>query len=64
MSVIALLQTALRGVIKGIGGFDHAEWRSFRSERTTSEARGFIDGDLIEQVITFDRVLETYISLS
>jgi DNA damage-binding protein 1 len=44
------MQTALRRVIKGIGGFDHAEWRAFRSERTKADARGFIDGDLIEQV--------------
>ena len=44
------VQTALRRVIKGIGGFDHAEWRAFRSERTKADARGFIDGDLIEQV--------------
>lgn len=47
-----LLQSALRGVIKGVGGFDHAEWRAFRSERTTAEAKGFVDGDLIEQVTT------------
>lgn len=44
------VQTSLRRVIKGVGGFDHAEWRAFRSERTKADARGFIDGDLIEQV--------------
>ncbi len=45
------VQTALRGVIKGVGGLDHAAWRSFHNERTTADARGFVDGDLIEQVL-------------
>lgn len=36
------------GVIKGVGGFLHSEWRSFRNDRKTVEAHKFIDGDLIE----------------
>ena len=36
------------GVIKGVGGLVHSEWRSFRNERKTVEAHNFVDGDLIE----------------
>jgi DNA damage-binding protein 1 len=42
-------QNALRKVVNGVGGFDHAQWRAFSNERTTNDAHGFIDGDLIEQ---------------
>ncbi len=42
-------------MIKGVGGFDHAHWRSFHSERTTQECRNFVDGDLIEQCLDLDR---------
>ncbi|KAK9843115.1 hypothetical protein WJX74_007214 [Apatococcus lobatus] len=48
------LQGCLRKVIKGVGGFDHAHWRSFHSERTTQECRNFVDGDLIEQFLDLD----------
>lgn len=49
-------QDALRKVVKGVGGFDHATWRSFSSERVTNgECRGFIDGDLIEQFLDLKR---------
>ena len=43
-------QNALRKVVNGVGGFDHVQWRAFSNERTTNDAHGFIDGDLIEQV--------------
>lgn len=36
------------GVIKGVGGLLHLEWRSFHNGRKTVEAHNFIDGDLIE----------------
>ncbi|RHY28438.1 hypothetical protein DYB32_005979 [Aphanomyces invadans] len=42
------VEAALNHVIKGIGGLQHKEWRMYESKRTVSEARGFIDGDLIE----------------
>jgi len=45
------LQESCRGVIKGIGGFDHREWRAFSDDRKTSESVGFIDGDLIESYL-------------
>jgi DNA damage-binding protein 1 len=41
-------QDALRKVVRGVGGLEHAEFRAFRSERKVSESRGFVDGDLIE----------------
>eukprot|EP00743_Colponemidia_sp_Colp-15_P005247 GILK01005646.1.p1 GENE.GILK01005646.1~~GILK01005646.1.p1 ORF type:complete len:1143 (+),score=205.41 GILK01005646.1:93-3431(+) len=49
------LQTALTQVIKGVGGFIHSEWRSFHNERKTGEARGFLDGDLIESFLDLNR---------
>ena len=47
------LQTCMNTHIKGVGGFKHSEWRSFRHElRGKSEpARNFIDGDLIESFL-------------
>jgi DNA damage-binding protein 1 len=38
-------------VIRGVGGFDHDSWRSFRNERCTEPATNFVDGDLIEQFL-------------
>eukprot|EP00026_Physarum_polycephalum_P001286 Phypoly_transcript_01287.p1 GENE.Phypoly_transcript_01287~~Phypoly_transcript_01287.p1 ORF type:complete len:1113 (+),score=155.47 Phypoly_transcript_01287:258-3341(+) len=54
------LQQRLVTVIKGVGGFTHEQWRSFHNERKTSEARNFIDGDLIELFLDLkhDKMLE------
>lgn len=38
-------------VVKGVGGLDHATWRSFRDERRSEACRNFIDGDLIESFL-------------
>lgn len=45
------LQQSLNKVIKGVGGFAHEHWRSFCNERKTSDAKGFLDGDLIESFL-------------
>ena len=42
-------------MIKGVGGFSHAEWRAFHNEHTESECRSFVDGDLIEQFLDLKR---------
>ena len=42
------LQEQLRGVILGVGGLKHSEWRSFQNDRKTVDAHNFVDGDLIE----------------
>jgi len=54
------LQQRLVTVIKGVGGFTHEQWRSFHNERKTSEARNFVDGDLIELFLDLkhDKMLE------
>ena len=51
--VLTRLQDAMRKVVKGVGGFSHSEFRSFSSPFTRSslESKGFVDGDLIEQVL-------------
>jgi DNA damage-binding protein 1 len=45
------VQDNLTKVIKGVGGLTHNDWRSFSNERKTSEARNFLDGDLIESFL-------------
>ncbi|KAI7844421.1 hypothetical protein COHA_002015 [Chlorella ohadii] len=42
----------MRKVVKGVGGFDHAQWRAFSNQHIpASPARQFIDGDLLEQFL-------------
>lgn len=45
------MQQALNKVIKGVGGFSHKEWRTFENRRSISEAKNFIDGDLVESFL-------------
>ncbi|KAL0699191.1 hypothetical protein Bca4012_055313 [Brassica carinata] len=49
------LQTSLRKVIKGVGGLSHEQWRSFKNEKRTADARSFLDGDLIESFLDLSR---------
>lgn len=49
------LQTNLRKVIKGVGGLSHEQWRSFYSVKKTSDAKNFLDGDLIESFLDLGR---------
>ncbi|CAL5227828.1 g10856 [Coccomyxa viridis] len=49
------LQDCLRRVIKGVGGFSHADWRAFQNEHTSADCRNFVDGDLIEQFLDLKR---------
>ncbi|CAK0750170.1 hypothetical protein CVIRNUC_001969 [Coccomyxa viridis] len=49
------LQECLRRVIKGVGGFSHAEWRAFHNEHTELDCKNFVDGDLIEQFLDLKR---------
>jgi DNA damage-binding protein 1 len=47
------LQNAILKVVKGIGNFDHSEWRAYNDARKTSPHSNFIDGDLVEGVLDF-----------
>jgi len=49
------LQGCLNKVIKGVGGLIHEQWRSFNNEKKTSDARNFLDGDLIESFLDLSR---------
>lgn len=50
------LQGCLTEVIKGVGGIDHAEWRSFFNEKGRAlPASNFIDGDLVEAFLDLRR---------
>ena len=48
-------QECLRQVIKGVGGFSHAEWRAFHNEHTELDCKNFVDGDLVEQFLDLKR---------
>ncbi|KAK3200235.1 hypothetical protein Dsin_023650 [Dipteronia sinensis] len=50
------LQTNLRKVIKGVGGLNHEQWRSFNNEKKTVDAKNFLDGDLIESFLDLNRI--------
>ncbi|KAL5731679.1 DNA damage-binding protein 1a [Ranunculus cassubicifolius] len=49
------LQANLVKVIKGVGGLSHDQWRSFSNEKKTSDAKNFLDGDLIESFLDLSR---------
>ena len=42
-------------VIKGVGGFEHSSWRSFKNERRIAESKNFIDGDLVESFLDLNQ---------
>ncbi|GIL77367.1 hypothetical protein Vretimale_2808 [Volvox reticuliferus] len=46
--MLTKMQSALRTVVRGVGGLSHEAWCAFSNHRHTAEARGFVDGDLIE----------------
>ncbi|CAN1823275.1 DNA damage-binding protein 1 [Linum perenne] len=50
------LQSNLRKVIKGVGGLSHEQWRSFNNEKKTSDAKNFLDGDLIESFLDLSKI--------
>ena len=49
------VQAALTKVVKGVGGLEHADWRSFCSMQKKCKARNFIDGDLIESFLLLEQ---------
>lgn len=49
------LQATLVKFIKGVGSLSHEQWRSFHNDKKTSEARNFLDGDLIESFLDLNR---------
>jgi len=54
-ALLLKLQTNLTRIVQGIGGLSHAEWRSFKTERKTVDARNVLDGDLLEQFLLLSR---------
>ena len=44
----AKVQANMARVVSGVGGLTHEHWRMFATEYSTSPARRFLDGDLIE----------------
>lgn len=52
------VQNVLRRHIRGVGGLDHAEWRSFQTAflRGDMGTTGYIDGDLLEQLLDLSSV--------
>ena len=56
-ALLAQVEANLSNVIKGVGGLDHAEYRSFIDERRQGRGRGknFIDGDFVERILELDQ---------
>ncbi|TDH74292.1 uncharacterized protein CCR75_001185 [Bremia lactucae] len=50
------VQQALTVIVKGVGGFSHKGWRTFENRRSVSEARNFIDGDLVESFLDLPKL--------
>jgi DNA damage-binding protein 1 len=50
--------------VKGVGGFMHAEYRAFQSERKTEASKHFVDGDLIEQFLDWSVDKQTEIAVT
>ncbi|ORX90414.1 hypothetical protein K493DRAFT_409889 [Basidiobolus meristosporus CBS 931.73] len=49
------VQENLIHVIRGIGGLDYLEWRSYYKQRKSQKPFGFLDGDLIESYLDLKR---------
>jgi DNA damage-binding protein 1 len=45
------IEDAVNSVVRGVGGFTHAEFRQFRNERKTVASHGFVDGDVCESFL-------------
>ncbi|XP_028966942.1 DNA damage-binding protein 1 [Galendromus occidentalis] len=50
-AILNQIQTNLAKTIKSVGKIEHGFWRTFLAERKIEPATGFIDGDLIEQLL-------------
>jgi len=48
------LQNAIVKVVNPVGNLKHSEFRSYRAQRSRQNARGFIDGDLVESFSDLD----------
>ena len=44
-----------------MGGWDHASFRAFVNERKTSDARGIVDGDLVESFLDVGKEVQTQV---
>jgi len=45
------VQQSINQIIKGVGGFEHSQWRAFKTDKKVQPAKGFIDGDLVESFL-------------
>ena len=54
----------MKKVVKGVGGLNHSDWRSFRDQRVQGRpSSNFIDGDLVEQYLDLrQEQLQTVVS--
>ncbi|TPX39150.1 hypothetical protein SeLEV6574_g07407 [Synchytrium endobioticum] len=55
-ALLSQVEANLSNVIKGVGGLDHAEYRSFIDERRIGRPGGknFVDGDFVERILELD----------
>lgn len=50
-----LVQNSMCKQIKSVGRIDHKEWRIFQANKMTLPNQGFIDGDLVEQLLDLNQ---------
>jgi len=56
------IQTNLAKTIKSVGKIEHGFWRTFLAERKIEPAVGFIDGDLVEQLLDLPKDVLTQVA--
>ncbi|BGP43549.1 hypothetical protein JCM10449v2_007590 [Rhodotorula kratochvilovae] len=49
--VLSGVERNLRGVLHGVGGLEQEEYRAFKSDKTTQQSAGFVDGSFVEQFL-------------
>ncbi len=49
------LERAMQNVIKPVGNFSHAKFRSFNAEQRHHPCHGFVDGDLVESFLDLEK---------
>ncbi|KAJ3310810.1 DNA damage-binding protein 1 [Gonapodya sp. JEL0774] len=50
-ALLQKIETNINCVLKPVGSFDHATWRSFCNDQRLADSSGFIDGDVVERFL-------------
>ncbi|KXS13000.1 hypothetical protein M427DRAFT_100883 [Gonapodya prolifera JEL478] len=50
-TLLQKVEANINCILKPVGGFEHAYWRSFCNDQRVAESTGFIDGDIVERFL-------------